>query len=87
MAKTPILRQSRDEYLNALLTSLAGDQLPDADAFDGGVVIQFKPFHGWCLCGPQRWIGDDGCDFLGSDWKAAEIELKYLFPPKKGTAK
>jgi len=41
--------------------------------------VMFKPFHGWYLWGEPRWIGDDGADWIGRDWRAAEKELRRMY--------
>lgn len=61
---------TRTVYLENVLQSLdTGDVL----------TLVFKPFHGWYLCGEPRWIGDDGDDWIGKDWRAAEKEMRRLF--------
>ena len=67
-------RESRADYLNRLLHGFIGD-LPH----DEGLNVAFKGRGGWMLFGPSRFIGDAGVDFLGTDWRDAEAEIRFLY--------
>jgi hypothetical protein len=61
---------TRTDYLESVLkTMTVGDEL----------TIVFKPFRGWYLCGESRWIGDDGEDWIGANWREAEKEMRCLY--------
>lgn len=62
---------TRTDYLTALLERCD----PKTELY-----VEFRPFRGWHLCGADaRWIGDDGSDFMGRNWKEAETFLKWLY--------
>lgn len=61
-------RQTRTEYLEAVLSSLRREE-------HGDIEVVFRPFDGWYLIGEPRHFGDNG-DLLGSNWRDAEVAMR-----------
>ncbi len=61
---------TRTAYLESVLQSLDNDD---------ALSLVFKPYRGWYLCGEPRWIGDNGEDWIGKNWREAEKELRKLW--------
>jgi hypothetical protein len=45
---------------------------------DDKLEVEFRPFQGWYMVGLPRHFGDDGSDFLGKNWREAELALRWM---------
>ena len=60
--------RTKTEQLQALIDSARRRDLS----------IEYRPFDGWYACGEARWLGDDGRDWLGRNFRQAKPALEKL---------